>query len=305
MTRRRANRAVYTALLGGYEALVEQPVARESSFTFICFTDDPELTSTTWDVRLIQPALPDDLVRSCRILKIRGHDLLGSFDETLWIDNAVRLRQDPALFVDAWLAHSDLAIPAHSYRSTIAAEFDAVLATGRDDPSRVGEQLATYTAHNAERLERQVFWTALLARRPSDITRRTMQVWLDHVLRYSRRDQLSIAHALAETGQAVSVIDIDNMSSEWHEWPVADGRVPVAQDFPPRWPIDSDHERLARLRGQIDEVTTQFNRAVIEREVAIQQLQSSTSWRLTSPLRTASDAVRKGLSRLHRRVRRR
>ncbi|MEI9906549.1 MAG: hypothetical protein WDO06_00345 [Actinomycetota bacterium] len=32
-------KCVYTALLGGYETLVEQPKALESSIDFICLTD--------------------------------------------------------------------------------------------------------------------------------------------------------------------------------------------------------------------------------------------------------------------------
>ncbi|MBC7591354.1 MAG: hypothetical protein H7226_09980, partial [Salinibacterium sp.] len=58
------NRAVYCALVGGYEKLLEQPAALESSIPFICLTDDPELRSATWDVRLIESEFALDRVRS-------------------------------------------------------------------------------------------------------------------------------------------------------------------------------------------------------------------------------------------------
>ena len=75
--------AVYTALLGGYERLNDdQP--RDSDLPFICFTDDPRLRSTTWDVRLVEPAFPLDLVRSQRDIKLRGHASLEEFSETLY-----------------------------------------------------------------------------------------------------------------------------------------------------------------------------------------------------------------------------
>ena len=42
--------AVYTALFGGYERLNDDQELGDGSVPFICFTDDPGLTSTVWDV---------------------------------------------------------------------------------------------------------------------------------------------------------------------------------------------------------------------------------------------------------------
>lgn len=65
-------RAVYTALIGGYEDLINQPTAHGSSVEFICFTDNPHLESTTWRLEPMTPMLPFDMVRSQREIKIRG-----------------------------------------------------------------------------------------------------------------------------------------------------------------------------------------------------------------------------------------
>ncbi|MEO8908191.1 MAG: hypothetical protein ABI310_08950, partial [Microbacteriaceae bacterium] len=58
--------AVYTSLLGGYEELNEQEIARSGATTFLCFTDDPGLTSETWEIVLVEPRFPLDTVRSQR-----------------------------------------------------------------------------------------------------------------------------------------------------------------------------------------------------------------------------------------------
>jgi hypothetical protein len=301
-----ASRAVYTALFGGYERLLEQPVAASSDVEFICFTDDPGLTSTTWQVHVVEPHLPGDMVRSARVLKIRGHEALDAFHETLWIDNSVLLKRDPAELLDEWLSDGDLAMPAHSFRATVAAEFDAVLATGRDDRERVDEQFEVYSVHHPERLEGAVLWTAILARRRSPAVSRAMERWLDHVLRYSRRDQLSIGYVLEETGVVPTVIDLENRVSTWHEWPMAEGRRSAA-DVPARWPIEGEHERMARLRGQVDELILELSRSVVERERVIESLEgsvreliSSTSWRATAPLRKSSQFAGALLRRMRR-----
>src|SRR5688572_8775764 len=90
---------VYTALLGSGRELREAPVALESAADFLCFTDDPELRSETWEPVLVRPRLPGDLVRSERYLKIVGHPALAAYDRGLWVDHVVELESAPETVV--------------------------------------------------------------------------------------------------------------------------------------------------------------------------------------------------------------
>lgn len=210
-------RAVYTAVIGGYEGSLAAPP--DSEVDYICFTDSPELTSERWQVELVEPRFPMDPVRSARALKIVGHDLLADYDQTLWVDNRVELLADPALVLDRWLADDvDIAMPLHSYREQVIDEFAAVLHGGLDEPFRVYEQLFHYGQANRDVLEQRPYWTALLARRSAATVEHAMRVWLDQVLRYSRRDQLSINLAITTAAPAVRALDIDNFDSAVHRW---------------------------------------------------------------------------------------
>ena len=51
-----------------------------------------------------------------------------------------------------------------------------------------------------------------------------MHLWWEHVLRYSRRDQLSINYVLDSAGLVPRRVEIDNFESEWHHWPVTPER---------------------------------------------------------------------------------
>lgn len=119
--------AVYTALIGGYESLREEPLARASGWEFVCFTDVPGLTGQTWRVVPVMPRLPSDPVRSARHVKICGDPALGHHDTTLWIDNTVELRAPPEEFVEHWLDGVDVAVPLHSERSSVLGEADAAV----------------------------------------------------------------------------------------------------------------------------------------------------------------------------------
>jgi hypothetical protein len=291
-------RVVYTALMGRYEEPLPQPMAAHSGIDFVCFTDDPELTSDEWEVRLLEPAFGADRIRSSRAVKILGHTSLAAYDETLWIDQRVRLRVDPAVILDEWLAHGDLAVPRHSYRANVVTEFQAVLDSGLDDSSRLYEQLTHYAGLEPGLLQHPVPWTGILARRRTPEVDRGSEQWFRHVLRYSRRDQLSFVHAMHEAGVSWESIELDNAESPLHEWrePVGRSRQPaafqVAQTLQP--PVAALGEQQLRFEQTVLGLLGSLEHRERELEAAGEQL------RELAELRAADQAE---LERLRRRIR--
>ena len=212
-------RAVYTALIGQYEPLAEQPMAGSSDTDFICLTDVPDLVSDTWQIQRIDPVLPEDPIRSARYLKICGHACLADYQQTLWIDARVILDADPTELLETWLEGIDVAIPMHSFRESVGAEFAEIIRLGIDDPARVQEQLGHYVGSDETRLGADVPWTGMIARRSSASVREAMDEWMRHVWRYSRRDQLSFVEAMARRGMPYRLVEIDNLESDLHRWP--------------------------------------------------------------------------------------
>lgn len=240
-------RAVYTALIGGYEMLNEQPVAARSDLPFICFTDAPSLRSDTWQIELVEPAMPSDPIRSARKLKIVGHPLLDDVDETLWVDNSVMLRVRPEEILDEWLTEADFAAPLHSYRDRLIDEFDAVVAAGFDDPTRVYEQVRHYLAERPDVLDAKPLFTALLARRRTPEVADMCRQWFTDVLRYSRRDQLSVLPAIDRSSLTRwQALELDTFTSRYHEWPVTARR---DRSGPARNPLESMKPLALRVRA--------------------------------------------------------
>jgi hypothetical protein len=215
---------MYTALFGDYEDLNETAAPDLGDVRAICFTDDPTLRSDFWEIQVVQPRFPFDLIRSARMIKILGHPLLDQFEQSLWIDNSVTLRVSPSELLDEWLAEADFALPRHSYRLSVLAEFDAVASRGYDDPTRVYEQLLHYSESAPDILQERPYWSAILARRKTDDVGAVMRTWAEHVLRYSRRDQLSLNLAVANPPFAVNAVELDNFASRYHQWPTHGGR---------------------------------------------------------------------------------
>lgn len=266
-------RAVYSALIGGYEKLTEQEVAPESDARFICFTDDPTLTSETWEVVLVEPRVRGDSTRSGRALKIIGHPVLDDVDETLWIDNTVALTSPPDGLFDEWLADADVAAPLHSYRSSVLAEAEVVIDSGLDEFARVYEQLAHYLDQGRVGVDDNPHWTGMLARRRGPEVTRAMQAWWEDVLRYSRRDQLSFMPVMRAQGVRLHSVPVDALESSWHAWPRAEGRDMSRLGTGLREAMRPPAARVGQLEKDLDDAIHAMAVAVARREELIEALE--------------------------------
>ncbi|MGF6724941.1 DNA-binding transcriptional MerR regulator [Paraburkholderia sp. GAS41] len=216
---------IYTCIIGNYETLNELDASVTTKYPRICFTDNPALESSTWTVKLIEPAFPMDSIRSQRRVKILAHEYVPEFDVSLYVDNAVVLKAPIDAILNTYLQDADMAVPMHSFHSCVLDEFLAVAEHGLDEPSRVFEQLNHYQLTHAEVLDQPPYWTAILLRnhhRPK--VRSAMVDWYNQVMRYSRRDQLSLNTAIARNNPSVSLIKISNHESWFHTWPIATDR---------------------------------------------------------------------------------
>lgn len=278
------NVCVYTVMIGQYEALNEQPAALRSRIPFICLTDDSSLTSKTWKVVTLAPAFKMDPVRSQRMLKICPHlvGALDGFDRSLYIDNSVVLHETPERVIERYGWAQGIGLPTHSFRESVMDEFIEVARIGYDDQSRIFEQLNHYLTYGEPTLGEHPYWTAIMLRDHRDErVRAAMLRWAEHVLRYSRRDQLSLNAALRDAGVVPARWELDNHESWFHSWPHArqrdrlgGGRDAAASMTPP----------LAQVRQwQLAAEVARSNTESLASELAA--LHASTSWRITSPLR--------------------
>lgn len=283
---------VYTALLGDYEPLSAQPVAARSEVEFICFTDDPDLTSTDWEIVHVEPMLPDDLPRSQRQVKILGHDRLADYDELLYVDNSVTLVAAPETFLGDWLSDHDLAFVEHSFRESVLDEFDEVLRCNLDEHWRIHEQLFTYARHYPEALDQKPTWNGIFAWRRSEAALRFATTWFSHVLRYSRRDQLSANVARLIEDAKVRTLALDNYESPVHSW-----RAPAARrsnsNVPRILSVGPLAAEVARARRgeQLEETRHELENEIATLRAQLDAQRESISWRMTAPLRRVRSAM--------------
>ena len=114
---------VFTALFGQYESLNELIILKNPDTRYVCFTDDPSLTSETWEVLVVDSKIKQSPSRSSREIKMLGHKHFPEGTRSLYIDNTVRLKVDGAVILEDWLKEAEIAFMRHYSRKTVRGEF--------------------------------------------------------------------------------------------------------------------------------------------------------------------------------------
>jgi len=280
---------VFTTLFGNYEALNEQKVAQNSKVDFICFTDDRNLKSNIWKIRVVDPILPLDNVRSAKTIKINPHKYLQDYETSLYIDNSITLKVEPEQIIkDLNPNEYDMFSYKHSFRKTLMEEFETVLKYDYDKPNIIFEQLNAYSVIEPELFYQQPYWGGFLLRnhnKPSIIE--AMEDWSTQVMRYSRRDQLSMNYILQKYNLKFKALEMDNHDSKYHEWPtmIRYGSATIKQS------LFSNIESNVRANAQDKEIK-RLSKIVWEQNQKINQLEQevdfyskSKSWKVTKVFR--------------------
>jgi len=213
---------IYTSVFGdGYNLPRVRPT---SGVDYVCFTDQQNLEANNWIIEVVQPILTSDPARSSRDPKIRPHIFLRDYTRSIYIDPSVEIICDPLELWNFLVNSEDIVFGAmlHSFRDTLRNEFRAVLSRGLDSEHILAEQFMAYKELTHQALELRPVWGGMLARRhnaPECIN--AMEKWFASVLRYSRRDQLSLPIILSEMSSGViNLRDCSIHETEFHKWPI-------------------------------------------------------------------------------------
>jgi hypothetical protein len=291
-----AKRVIYTNIIGDYERLNEELVPDFPGIPLLCFTDNKNLKSDKWNCVYIEPKFSSDPIRSSRYLKIIGHELLNEFEEIMWVDNCVQLKPNAVSLFNIYLKSNDLAIPIHSFRENLKEEFITVLDYGYDDPRILLNQMNDYNHESSEILKSKVFWNGIILKRNNLIVKDAMRLWFDQLLKYSKRDQLSLPYVLSKVKINFESINIDNFESEFHKWPISLNRkskhTQENKEFLSNILNIMSNYKLKQLEEsrnlevkQLQEVITNLRVYIKESDMILKGIISSNSWKLTNPLR--------------------
>lgn len=180
---------IYTAIFGGYDEL-DDPQMISKDYDYVCFTDDHNLKSDIWDVRVIDLPVLNDYPRSNRYVKIKPHEFLSEYEYSLYLDGSIFLKGVPNII--EILNEYNLAVEKHPRRECcIYKEAEQCKAIGYGIASEIDKQIKDYRSLGVP--EYMGLWAnGILFRKHNEVSLIELEeVWWEHIMKYSWRDQIS------------------------------------------------------------------------------------------------------------------
>lgn len=182
---------VYTAITKDYDDF-RDPKFVSNQCDYVCFTDDPNLTSTIWDFKPFPP-IHLDQIRQCRKLKIMAHQFLPEFDYSIWVDGNLAIIGNIDELIDQCFVQGkhEFYTFKHPWRDCIYKEAKECNKQGKDSEKIIRKQMKLYRAKNYPENNGLIESNVLFRSHHSSAVMKIMEQWWNEVSNYSRRDQLS------------------------------------------------------------------------------------------------------------------
>ncbi|MDB5069239.1 MAG: hypothetical protein JWM87_350 [Candidatus Eremiobacteraeota bacterium] len=225
-------RVVYTCLFGFSEQFNDFDYEPGDGVDYVCFTDDPDLRSERWEIRLTGAELLDT-ARAAKRIKALPHRFLPDYDWSLYVDNTVRLKRSPRELFDRYLApaESPLVCFKHPWRDCVYDEAEAVIELEFDDPARVRHQMEFYRRLGYPPNAGLAKGAFMLRRHHDPALVPVMERWHQQVLCHSKRDQLSLNPVAWFDGFEIGYLEEAFLDFGLAEWPVVKNGVRLPRDF--------------------------------------------------------------------------
>jgi len=231
-------KVVYTAITGGYEGLKEPKFISEG-WDYVCFTDDPAITSETWQVRLIDKEAwvamgaqhVDNPRRLAKFPKIIPHLFLPEYEESIWVDGSYDLVGDLNTFVSSYLRETDMIGFAHVTDIDMTCSYyeaKRCIASGAAPKEHAEAQMNRYRAEGFP--ERYGLIAAgTIYRKQTEKTKELGWLWYEETMRGTPRDQMSFNYCCWKLGFSYDICFLNYRLNPWFVYKPHKQVVPTAR----------------------------------------------------------------------------
>ena len=237
------NFAVYSVLTGSYEKLNDQLPKKFPNTRFICFTDNKELRSENWFIKVIESKENLSPHRLSRRLKMQPWRYISDIDELLYIDNTVTLTKEPLLFYDELIKDTDMGFISHSFHMTMYEEMYSIIDNNLVNHNEIIHWASLAPTFESNYFDMKPIWGGIIARRKSNLSLEFGKEWWFEYLRSPARDQLTLAVVASRFRKDINISNFDNQKSSYHFWPNR-----LRESRKPRTLLEGKSDSLSKLK---------------------------------------------------------
>ncbi len=205
---------VYTCITGDYDTIREIK-KKEKGIDYLLFTNNKKLISDTWKVIYIEDNSLDNQ-RLSRKIKMLGHPIIDqNYEISVWQDASVEFQKSIREFVHTFLKESPFAAFVHHARDCIYEEALECIRKKKDKKENILKQIEFLRKEKFPEHYGLCEMTVFIKKHRDPVVKKTMEMWFDMVLHYSKRDQLSFMYCVFKTHLKIDLIPLNVWDNEW------------------------------------------------------------------------------------------
>ena len=188
---------LYTIIVGDYDILNEIP-RKLDNWDYVCYTDNPDLVSSSWDIRFLENEMGLDPIRLSRYYKINNHLVDKGYDLSIYTDANIRIRGD----LDCYIAHAHVpgsvfSILLHPFLFSLEQEVKQCIEHEKDNVTLLMAQYNHYIAKGYRDFFPHINARMMIRKTGDPSVRRLMGTWFEQLQNWSKRDQVSFNYSLS------------------------------------------------------------------------------------------------------------
>lgn len=184
---------VYTSLYGGFDVL--PPILNKSeNIDYICFSDR-SYPNADWKVVVVPPEFDDNNLNAKRF-KILPHKYLEDYDASLFVDANTYFYGNLEELIKVYLSSSDFVMFKHPCRDDLYKEVATIIGHKRHSPELLIKQIEHYHQMGLPVKSGMVEGSFIWRKHRSSVLNIFMEEWWSHILKFSKRDQLSLGYLM-------------------------------------------------------------------------------------------------------------
>ena len=223
---------VYSVFCGSIEPFNPSVVTKfVDNVDYVLFTDRNDINPDGWEIRKLAS---NDIGwrRASRRPKLLPHHYFIDYEWSLYLDNRASLEYNPLDLLDENNAENhSMYCFKHPSRESIYDEAEAVISMQRDSEHRVREQMDFYRSAGYPSGLGLIAGTMLLRRHNDVELIDVSEIWFEHVLRYSMRDQLSFNYIAWRKCFQYGEFEGSLTGNRYMKWPVFEEQSRLPSSF--------------------------------------------------------------------------
>ncbi|MBE5879949.1 MAG: DUF616 domain-containing protein [Lachnospiraceae bacterium] len=205
---------VYTAITGNYDN-VKEPLHIMQGVDYYLFTNNPNVKSDNWKVIFIDNEEELDNVRLARKIKILGHEILESYDYSIWVDGKLQIQDDLGEYISDNEAGNAILCFNHPTHDCVYQEVELCESLQKDSSEIMQEQINRYRDEGYPQGNGMIDSACLVRDLHDKQLQETMRIWWNEVLHGSRRDQLSFNYSCWKNNQRYDTSKLDIYNNKY------------------------------------------------------------------------------------------